>query len=157
MEDIYLRELILKNIDDQDKKKQTLEKERIEVHVAYHRYQEAYDEFKKAMDVKISTGHEIQLALSALLEAERALGQQSEKVVSNPETEQQIDAYLEKLNIIQKKYIKMQEEEFFGDMIQEDMAVELRDLAGEIEEADDTIDYLVKRLFSETVDLDEHN
>ncbi len=153
----FLHDILLHNIDTQDKRVQELERKREELLLAYHTYEAAYDEFRETIDVNRGSAKDLLLAFSKLIESERDLGHQAQNIASSSEVEQQIDTYRVKLEELDAKFQQMKKEELFGESIQDSMRNELRELTGQIETTDETIHYLVNRLFEEADHLTPDN
>ena len=145
----FLYDTLLHNIDSQDKRVRELESKREELLLAYHKYEAAYDEFREIMDKNRTSSEEIFLAWGQFIESERELVRQAQSSTSNTELEQQIETYKVKLEELDAKFQQMKKEELFGESAQDAMCNELRELTGQIETTDETIHYLVNRLFEE--------
>lgn len=148
MGDRILHDIILRNIDEKDKQKHSLEERRDELSVALQRYQAASDEFKDRMDLTQSSGQGFHLLLSELLEAERGLEEQTKENSDSSWISDRIATCREQLQAIEKKYSHMQEEEYFGDAVEQDMANELREIISHIEDLDAHIEDLMRRVFN---------
>ncbi len=151
------RYILLGSIDQDDAHKTKLEKEKEELTASYNRYLTAHDAFKEEMDNTSFMGLEIEERLTQLVLAEKELGEQAEKTMGAAQLREEIALYQEKRDEVYAAFMLMKKQELFADAQFERMNLELLDLTRRIEDLDESIDYLVDRLFKEAVDLTEKN